>query len=70
MVQLYCTLTTLLVLTRDRVTDRNRNLLDKRNDDGLSTLELVVLGLGMFVMATALVAFVANYVTTQQAKIK
>lgn len=70
MVQLYCTLTTLLVLTRDRVQDRNRDLLDKRNDDGLSTLELVVLGLGMFVMAGALVAAVAAYVKAQQDKIK
>lgn len=70
MVQLYCTLTTLLALTRDRVQDRNRDLLDRRNNDGLSTLELVVLGLGMFVMASALVAFVASYVNTQQQKIQ
>lgn len=70
MVQLYCTLTTLLALTRDRVQDRNRGLLDRRNNDGLSTLELVVLGLGMFVMASALVAFVASYVNTQQQKIQ
>lgn len=70
MVQLYCTLTTLLALTRDRVQNRNRDLLDRRNNDGLSTLELVVLGLGMFVMASALVAFVANYVNTQQQKIQ
>lgn len=52
MLQLYVTLGSLLLLTRDRVKRR----LQHRDDAGVTTLEMVVLTLGLFLLATAAVA--------------
>ncbi len=52
MLQLYVTLGSLLLPTRDRVQRR----LQHRDDAGLATLEVVLLALGLFLLATAVVA--------------
>lgn len=65
MVQLYVTLTTLLVVTRDQLETRAR-----RDDRGSVSLEQVVIALGLFLVAGALVAGLTTIVRTQMAKIQ
>lgn len=48
MTQLYLTLTSLLLLTQDRVKTR---LQHDRDDAGLATLEVVIIALGLFLIA-------------------
>jgi hypothetical protein len=59
--QLYVTLGSLLLLTRDRVKRR----LQHRDDAGLATLEIVIIALGLFVLATALVAAITAAVNSR-----
>ena len=65
MIQLYVTLTTLLVITRDQLETRAR-----RDDRGSVSLEQVVIALGLFLVAGALVAGLTTIVRTQMAKIQ
>ncbi len=65
MVPLYCTL---LLLTRDRVLRRVHEIQD-RGDDG-SVLELVIISLGLFLLALAVVAGITVAVNDRLARIR
>lgn len=69
MIQLYCTVSSLLLLTRDRVLRQAHPVRD-RSDEGASVLELVVISLGLFLLALAVVAGITTAVNDRLARIR
>ena len=63
---MYETLLFLVAAMRHNI-DRGRTAL--KSDDGISTLELIVLGLGVFLLAGAAVAVITNAVNNRTSQI-
>lgn len=69
MLYLYVTLTSFL----SDLSDRTQSRLDRTRgsgDEGMTTLELVVLGLGLFLLAGAVVAVITGAVNSRTSQIK